>query len=232
MGRRVLSGNPQIEIDVRTSPRARRMTLRVAKLDGKVTLTVPPRVPERQITAFLDERAAWLRKHLAGAVRPQLVTFGQVIPFEGAPHQIEQGPGRGVRKAPGVLLVGGSAQTMPRRLGAYLKEAARDRLSAASDRYAAQVGRSYAKIALRDTRSRWGSCSTTGTLSYSWRLILAPPAALDYVAAHEVAHLVHMNHSAAFWDQVEAIYPGWQAQRDWLRREGTALHQYRFTAKD
>jgi predicted metal-dependent hydrolase len=100
----------------------------------------------------------------------------------------------------------------------------------ASDHYAAKIGRRVTRVTLRDTRSRWGSCTAEGALMYSWRLIMAPPEVLRYVAAHEVAHLVEMNHSNRFWAVVEGLYPGWQTQRAWLRSHGGALHGLRFGA--
>jgi predicted metal-dependent hydrolase len=105
---------------------------------------------------------------------------------------------------------------------------ARDALAAASDRYAHALGRTYARLSIRDTRSRWGSCSSQGTLMYSWRLIMAPPAVLDYVAAHEVAHLVEMNHQPAFWDVVAGICPDYATHRAWLRTHGDSLHRINF----
>ncbi len=95
----------------------------------------------------------------------------------------------------------------------------------------ATAGRNYSRLTLRDTRSRWGSCSASGALSYSWRLILAPSEVLDYVAAHEVAHLKEMNHSSAFWDTVTRIHGPYEVQRGWLRSDGAALHRYRFDAE-
>ena len=117
-----------------------------------------------------------------------------------------------------------------RRLARFLKELARDRLTEACDDYAAMLGRPYKSLTLRDTRSRWGSCSSAGALMFSWRLILAPSEILHYVAAHEVAHLVEMNHSPAFWAQVERIFGPCKDQRRWLRDNGARLHQYRFEA--
>ena len=105
---------------------------------------------------------------------------------------------------------------------------ARDDLAAASDFYAAEVGKTYSKISLRDTRSRWGSCSSKGVLMYSWRLIMAPTDVLRYVAAHEVAHLVEMNHSQAFWDVVADVMPDYQVHRKWLRTHGNTLHRVVF----
>ena len=109
-----------------------------------------------------------------------------------------------------------------------LKLRARDVLAEASDRYAVMVGQSYSRLSIRDTRSRWGSCSSEGVLMYSWRLIMAPPEVLDYVAAHEVAHLVEMNHSAAFWAMVERICPDYDVHRAWLRKNGDVLHRVNF----
>ncbi|MEL6209587.1 MAG: M48 family metallopeptidase [Pseudomonadota bacterium] len=115
-------------------------------------------------------------------------------------------------------------------VGAFLKALAHDRLVAASDAHAATLGQSYEKFALRDTRSRWGSCSSGRRLMYSWRLILAPPDVLNYVAAHEVSHLVEMNHSSRFWAKVAELCPDFETHRAWLRREGASLHRYRFDA--
>ena len=114
------------------------------------------------------------------------------------------------------------------RAGAFLKHLARDRLTAASDRYATQIGCRYTRVTLRDTRSRWGSCTADGGLMYSWRLIMAPPEVLDYVAAHEVAHLAEMNHSPAFWAVVARLMPGYAARRRWLKQHGQSLHAHRF----
>ncbi|HHL21369.1 MAG TPA: M48 family peptidase, partial [Aliiroseovarius sp.] len=114
------------------------------------------------------------------------------------------------------------------RVAALFKQEARARLSAATARHGAALGRAPAALTLRDTRSRWGSCSAEGRLMFSWRLVMAPPEVLDYVAAHEVAHLAEMNHSRAFWDQVERLMPGYQPHRLWLRKNGALLHAYQF----
>jgi predicted metal-dependent hydrolase len=106
---------------------------------------------------------------------------------------------------------------------------ARDRLVAASEHYADLLGRPFGKVSLRDTRSRWGSCTSEGNLMYSWRLILAPVDVLNYVAAHEVSHLAEMNHSQAFWSEVERLMPGYAAPRKWLKQHGAELHRFQFT---
>ncbi|MGB5557542.1 MAG: M48 family metallopeptidase, partial [Paracoccaceae bacterium] len=126
------------------------------------------------------------------------------------------------------LLVPGAPEQAAARIRAFLKLAARDRLNVAVDRYADLAGRRVSNITLRDTRSRWGSCTSDGRLMFSWRLIMAPPRVLDYVAAHEVAHLVEMNHSPAYWAVVRRIYPDYEVQRRWLRAHGQKLHAVRF----
>lgn len=224
----VLPGSPALEITLRRSARARRFSLRVSALDGKVTLTLPPRAREAEAMAFARTQEDWLRAALTRISPGERVTMGSEIPFEGNLLRIAPGSGRALRVEGGQLLVPGDPAQAGARVAAWLKARARDRLAAASDHYAAQVGRRVTQVALRDTRSRWGSCSAGGRLMYSWRLILAPPAVLDYVAAHEVAHLVEMNHSPAFWAVVGRLFPGWQAQRAWLRGQGNQLHGYRF----
>lgn len=225
MGEHILPGNPPIAINLRRSARARRISLRVSALDGRVTLTLPKGLSEREALDFARSKQGWLAGHLAGRAPEVVMENGAALPVEGQMRRLEAGTGRRVALADGAVLVPGAD---PARLQAWLKTLARERLVAASDHYAALLGRPYARITLRDTRSRWGSCSSTAGLSYSWRLIMAPPAVLDYVAAHEVAHLKEMNHSAAYWAIVARLMPGYQAHRTWLRQHGTALHRYRF----
>ena len=226
----ILPGTPPVEVHLKRSARARRFSLRVSRLDGKVTLSMPARAREGEALAFLKGNEGWLRQTLSDMPDSTLRAIGpgSVIPVEGRDLVVTPATGRGVRVEGDHLLVPGSTATMGPRVAAWLKVLARDRLAAASTRYAGQVGRSYATLAIRDTRSRWGSCSPDGRLMYSWRLIMAPPSVLDYVAAHEVAHLVELNHSAAYWAVVTRICPGWKAHRAWLRTQGQTLHRVRF----
>jgi predicted metal-dependent hydrolase len=226
----VLPGSPPVEVHLKRSARARRFSLRVSRLDGKVTLSMPLRAREGEALAFLKGQEGWLRETLQAmpesAVRP--VGIGSVLSVEGRELLLASGTGRGIRLEGDRLLIPGEPSTAGARVAAWLKVLARDRLAKASTRYAGLVGRRYTTLSLRDTRSRWGSCSPDGRLMYSWRLIMAPPPVLDYVAAHEVAHLVELNHSAAYWAVVNRIYPGWQAQRAWLHEHGQTLHRLRF----
>jgi len=228
MGHIELAGNPPIAVTLRRSASARRLSLRISQLDGRVTLTLPAKAPEAQGHAFLREKEQWLRFHLSQQSAPVHAVLGARIPVEGILHEIAPGTGRAVQQSDGVLCVPGPAERVPARLSGWLKTRARDRLAAACDHYAARLGRPYNRLTLRDTRSRWGSCTADGGLMFSWRLILGHPEVLDYVAAHEVAHLRHMNHSKAFWDCVTSLYGDWRVQRKWLKDHGAELHRYRF----
>lgn len=228
MNHHLLAGNPPLRIHLRRSAQARRMSLRVSSLDGKVTLTVPRFVSESDALDFAREKEEWLRGHCEKQPEPCVVALGQSIPFEGRSLVITKGAGRSVRVSDGLVLVPGYAETVARRVQAFLKQMARDRLADACDRHSKVLGRSYSRLTLRDTRSRWGSCSGQGALMFSWRLIMAPPEVLDYVAAHEVAHLEEMNHSRAFWNVVEKLYGDCLPARKWLHENGTELHKYRF----
>ncbi len=222
-------GEPPIGVEIRRSKRARRLSLRVSGLDGKVSLTIPSRGSKREAMSFLREKEAWIRGHLAKHPEVSLVGVGQEIPIEGQMRLIQVGSGRAVRLEPYDIFVPAGDDKAARRIQGFLKTMARDRLMAASEKYAARLGRPFSKITLRDTRSRWGSCTTDGNLMYSWRLILAPSEVLDYVAAHEVSHLSEMNHSAAFWAEVERLMPDYQAPRKWLKQHGSELHRFRFS---
>ena len=221
-------GQPPIDITVKPSTRARRISIRVSGIDGRVSLTVPKRVGLRAAQDFLLEKEDWIRTHLAKQPEAAQVGLGSVIPVEGDMCEIVEGPSKAVRRIGDVIYVPKGAANTGRKLQAFLKNLARDRLSFASEHYAAELGRPFGKMSLRDTRSRWGSCSSEGNLMYSWRLILAPPEVLDYVAAHEVSHLAEMNHSTAFWAEVERLMPDYKAHRKWLRDHGAGLHRYQF----
>ena len=224
----VLPGPPPVEITLRRSGRARRFSLRVSRLDGRVTLTLPQRARESEALAFARDHQDWIRTVLESVPQTAPVGLGTRLPVEGRALLVQPGTGRLVRIEGDSLLVPGDAAHVPARVAAFLKLRARDRLAAACDHHAGVLGRPYHSLTLRDTRSRWGSCTAEGGLMYSWRLIMAPPSVLDYVVAHEVAHLDQMNHSPAFWAVVTRLYPGYQTPRRWLKTQGQALHGYRF----
>lgn len=228
MGQHFLPGNPPVAITLRKTAQARRISLRISRLDGRVTLTCPLRVSDREALSFAQEKADWLRRHLMEQPKQAGIGIGGDLPFEGVTLRIAQGAGRLVQVQDSLLLVPGSPERAAARIAGFLKQTARDRLAAASDHYATLLGHPYTRLTLRDTRSRWGSCTADGGLMYSWRLVMAPPAVLSYVAAHEVAHLAEMNHSDAFWSVVTRLYGDYRAPRRWLREKGGDLHRYRF----
>ena len=214
-------------VTLRRNARARRITLRVSGRDGSVTLTVPARVGDREAQAFLADRRDWLARARARIAPPQIAGFGAVLPVEGRPLTLTPGPVRVPRVEGEALVLPATRPAGPAAVG-FLKTLAQSRLAAASDRHAGASGREFRAIALRDTRSRWGSCTHDGRLMYSWRLAMAPPEVLDYVAAHEVAHLTHMDHSAAFWGLVRRLRPDYAMLRDWLRLHGAGLQAWQF----
>jgi predicted metal-dependent hydrolase len=226
MGREILSGNPPIEVALRRSARARRLVLRVSRLDGRVTLTLPAHVTDRKAMEFARSREDWLRAALSDLPQVDTVGPGTCLPVLGDELTLVPGRVRAPRREGDALVV--PAGRPAAATAAWLRALARERLVAASDRHAAALGRRYSSLRLRDTRSRWGSCSSTGALMYSWRLVMAPHAVLDYVAAHEVAHLAHMDHSPAFWAVVAELCPQHAHHRRWLREKGGALHRFVF----
>lgn len=213
---------------MRKSRRARRISLRVSALDGRVTLSMPQNMDESRALAFAEEKSAWIRKHLDRQEMPVTVAIGASVLYLGREVQITQGMGRSAAWDGSAIRVPETRDMVAPRVKAFLKLDAKTRLTEAVARYGRAAGRTPGKITLRDTRSRWGSCTANGDLMFSWRLAMAPEAALDYVAAHEVAHLVEMNHSPAYWAVVRDICPGFEAPRRWLKTHGHRLHRYRF----
>lgn len=225
--RAVLDGGVELAVDLRRSARARRLSLRIGP-SGAVVLTVPARCPAREMHRFLDAQRTWLSRHLARVPAPVPFAPGAAVPLRGTPHALIHvaGARRVVWVEAGSICVSGAAAHFGRRVGDWLRREARADLAARCHAHAATLGRDIARIGVRDTVSRWGSCSSTGALSFSWRLVLAPPAVLDYVAAHEVSHLAEPHHGPAFWSVVRTLCPDFAGARDWLRREGAALHRY------
>lgn len=224
----LLPGDPALSVQIRASARARQMSLRVSGLDGKITLNVPRGLARHHALAFLNDKADWLRAAVARAPGRVRVAPGAMVPVDGQLREITPAPGRSVVLDGDRLLVPGSVGQTGARVAAFLKTRARDRLVPMSEHYATLLDRKVAAVSLRDTRSRWGSCTAQGRLMYCWRLAMAPPEVQDYVAAHEAAHLVHMDHSRAYWATVARIMPDYARHRAWLRCNGAGLHAYMF----
>jgi len=213
-------------VRLRVNKRARRLTLRVNGATGEVTVTAPSarRLPEA--ADFARRRADWIADRVAAL--PQTSPFhpGETIPLRGDPVRLEATPGAGAaRLRDGVIVSGGDGEAYSRRVLNLLRREALADLRERTAVHAARLGVPMPKVSLNDPRGRWGSCTPARqAVRYSWRVVCAPPFVLDYLAAHETAHLLEANHSARFWAQVERAYGDPAAARAWLRDHGPALH--------
>lgn len=205
---------------------ARRVTLSISRATGLATMTLPPRMPLSEAEAFARKHRDWLAERIEAVPETIPFTQGMTLPYRGRSLRVVRRDGRGVRVTDETIEVGCPAEALPGALDRWLKAQARTRLQARSLAHAEALQVQFSRLAIRDTRSRWGSCSSSGTLSYSWRVILAPDQVLDYLAAHEVAHLREMNHSPRFWAHVKALCPDYRDWQDWLRDNGPMLHRY------
>ncbi|RFC62571.1 M48 family peptidase [Fulvimarina endophytica] len=224
------AGGRQILLTIRENARAKRLILRIAP-DGGAVVTVPRRTPKRTLEAFLGRHRGWIEERAGGERAPVVVADGSSIMLRGEPVVLRHMGGRRVSRlesGTGALLVGGLPDHFARRVGDFLKKEARADLAMAVAKHSEQVGLQPRTMALKDTVSRWGSCTADRRLSFSWRIVMAPPFVLDYLAAHEVAHFVEMNHSPAFWAVCRSLCPRMEEGRAWLKANGAALHRVRF----
>lgn len=220
-------------VRVRRHRQARRYTLRIDAPSREVVLTMPPRGSIKEAKEFAQKHGGWIAARLKRLPRAAPFADGAEVPLRGVAHRIVHRRGtrgtvwteRASCGAP-LLCVAGEGPHLDRRVSDFLKREATRDLETASRRYAQMLGLSLRRVSVRDQSSRWGSCSSTGVLSFSWRLILAPPFVLDYLAAHEVCHLVELNHSARFWRLVKRLYADVERAKVWLDVNGTELHRY------
>ena len=218
-------GGESFQATVRWNPLAKRLIMRVDPRSGDLAVTLPRWVSLREAKKFIDGRMDWIKDQRANITLVPPIACGHSIDFMGVSHRLTftgTSP-RGVWREGDVIRVGGPENYAPARLQRWLKKQAKEALIAAADRHATALGLSYTAIAVADTKSRRGSCSAKKNLRFSWRLILAEPHILNYVAAHEVAHLAEMNHSPAFWALVEVCDSNWKMHRRWLKKEGHTL---------
>ncbi len=222
-------GTPEMVVALRRNARAKRLTLRVSSVDGRPVLTMPPRVSMKEARQFLGQQESWLRLRVDAAPKRIIVAPGVSIPFLGEKLIIRPHGKARSTLAPGHIFVP-SEKHPGTAVAGILKSRARIEVFAYAKVYAQMLGREFGRISLRDPRSRWGSCSTDGNLMFSWRLVLAPQKVLEYVVAHEIAHLAEMNHSKAFWQTVEDLMPEYRNHQNWLKQNGALLHQLDFKA--
>ena len=223
-------GEEMLPLVIRRHQRAKRICLRYNPTSHAISLTLPRHTRVGDGLAFLMQKSEWLVETLRDMPTKKQIKPGVVIPLLGKRVRIKNDPDL-KRKwviRDDVLYVAGDRSEFPERVTEALRKIASTTLSNIAMRDAIGIGRKISRISVRDTRSRWGSCSSTARLSFSYRLIFAPKEVMEYVVAHEVAHLRHMNHSAAFWNCVESICPDYEAAKDWLKLHGKDL--YRFNA--
>jgi len=215
---------------------ARRFTLRVRAATQDVVLTIPERSNQRDAEGFAHRHAEWIAHRMARLPERQLFLPEAEIPFRGVPHILSHTSPRpsgttgpvwvDPSHTPPAICTGGDPLHFERRLTDFFRREARRDIEAAARRHAAKVERAPISISLKDTTSRWGSCSARGALNFSWRLILAPPFVLDYLVAHEMAHLRHHNHSDEFWSLTKHLCPSTAKAEAWLKLYGAQLHRY------
>lgn len=226
----IVIGAMVMPVVFRRHGQARRLVLRLNSEATAVIVTVPNKVSRAQALAFTERSRGWIEDRVKARGANIPLRPGSCIPFRGMDHEIRHLPiRRGTVTADPiacVIHVPGDLPHVPRRLLDWLKSVARSELTAASKRYATAMEVRFRRISVRDQNSRWGSCSAGGDLSYSWRLILTPPYVLDYVVAHEVAHLKHMDHSPRFWRLVLSHCPDAPRAKTWLKAHGQDVHRF------
>ncbi len=223
-----LPGGGDVDLVIRRSARARRILLQVGQIDGAVELVLPRGAALGEALEFADQKAAWVERRL-DLVLPRVPFIDDAeVPFQGTLLRIRHigGPGVAAQRAGPELLVPGREDTVAGRVRRWYRIEARSEIVRRAKAKSGRLDRRYGRITVRDQRSRWGSCSDDGNLNFSWRLILAPEKVLDYVVAHEVAHLAEMNHGARFWGHVGRLCDDPDASRAWLRARGASLHRF------
>ncbi len=219
-----------VPLSVRVNPRARKLILKVDPVSGMVILVTPAKRALGEALEFARRQQGWIARQLRQCAPRIPFTPETDIPYLGRLHTIKAtGKLRGGVHVPperAEIAVAGAPDHIERRVTDWLRQQAKATLSARVDHHGTTIGKAARRITIRDTRTRWGSCTAQGALSFSWRLIMAPPDVLDYVAAHEVAHLRHHDHSPAFWSLVRELHPDPGGATRWLKANGTKLHRY------
>jgi predicted metal-dependent hydrolase len=215
-------------LKLNVSARARVMRLRVDRRTGEIVLTIPSRASRRKALEWASGHRDWIEQQLREVQAAERIEAGAVVPLHGEPHRVEWSAelGRTVAACDGRLLVGGPPENLEARVVRWLKREALALLSTESAEFAAMAGVTVSRVGIGDPVSRWGSCSASGAIRYSWRLVLAPGYVRRATVAHEIAHRVHMHHGPDFHALVERLV-GADARRSrlWLRRHGAGLHR-------
>ncbi|MBW8744536.1 MAG: M48 family metallopeptidase [Sphingomonas sp.] len=204
------------------------MRLAVDPRDGAVKLTLPRRAALAPALKWAESQRAWVERALAKLPAEETLGPGSVIPFAGGELQVEwrTGGSRTVKREGDRLIVGGPEEMVKARVLRWLRAEAARTLEAETRAVAARAGVTVGRVRVGDPRSRWGSCSSSGDIAYSWRLILMPPAVREATVVHEVAHRLHMHHGPEFHEEVERLLGrAPKAERAWLKAHGAAMHR-------
>lgn len=220
-----------VPLNIRKHARARRMIVRYQTKSRSVELTLPRYVSVRQGLAFVERARGWIASQMAREIPILSLNDGAEISVMGRCVRLRYVGGRGVmqlQEENGVraLLIPGNTEFIERRVRDWLKKQVLAEITALAKVKSEMLGKPHGRIRLRDTRSLWGSCTPKGDLTFSWRLVFAPYDVLEYLVAHEVAHLKHAHHRATFWQTVALLCPNYETSRDWLREHGAQLHRY------
>jgi predicted metal-dependent hydrolase len=224
-----MSGTSSFDYTVRRSDRARRVRVRVDPRDGAVEVVLPRRAPAREAARAVEQLGGWIARRRAEVARAQarVAARGGTVPYLGASLTLlgEEGRTRVARRGDALLVPNAEIGSVVMRdaLEHWYRKQARIEIAPRLDAAAAAVGRTYTKLSIRDQKTRWGSCSSSGAMSFNWRLLLAPEVVLEYVVRHEAAHLAVMDHSPRFWAVMARLMPGYELPRRWLRDHGGTL---------
>jgi predicted metal-dependent hydrolase len=215
----------KVVVRTKRNRRARRMTLRIDAANDCAVLVLPSRASLSEGIDFARSKAPWVKEKLESLPPRMPFAPGETVRVKGEPLTIryDSRVGPRVKRDGEILRVGGELEDVRDRVVHWLRERARCAIARRVEERAGLIGKRFRRITLRDSRTRWGSCSARGNLSFSWRLILAPVEVMDYVVSHEVAHLAEMNHGPRFWKLVDEIAPKSSRARGWLSEYGTAL---------
>ena len=215
-------------IKVVKSPLAKKLTLRIDEKSRLPVLTLPRYCSTRKALNFVENHRDWISETLNRLPKIRYFKDGDILSVMGWPYTVSRQPGRrgGAFLEGNFLIVTGSKEFTHRRICDFLKIKAKEELLRLSRQYAAQINSTVHNVCIKDTKSRWGSCSTKHNINYNWRIILAPEFVIRYLVCHEVSHLVHQNHSKEFWNCVAALCPDYQSGRNWLKAHGKELYQY------
>lgn len=217
-----------LDIKVVKSPAAKRLTLRIDAKERVPVLTLPPRCSSVRAIDFVEQHREWIKECLSKIPKPKTFEDGEKISILGREYTICHTPNarRGVYAENNILYVSGAKEFLHRRVCDYIKKTAQKEFLKKSRLLAAKIGCKVKSVTIKDTKSRWGSCSSLDNINYNWRIALAPEFVIDYLIAHEVSHLRHPDHSRSFWQCVKNLHPRCGEGRLWLKTQGKELYLY------